>query len=200
MRMAERIFVGTDGGLYRLDADTGPPRIAAQLLVGKALIALIATDAETLLVGLADGGALQSFDGGATWLDAPGQSPMPVGRQVLTRHGVGAPPYRQLSDATAYARLEGRPPLLLGAGAGGMQLFRSSDDGIHWEAAGMPSEPVGRITTLAPSATRPTRCWAGTDAGLLLESTDGGQRWTIALRLEAAIRCLAVLTAETAPR
>jgi hypothetical protein len=36
----------------------------------------------------------------------------------------------------------------------------------------------------------------GTDAGLLLRSTDSGQRWTLALRLAAAIRCLAVVAAE----
>ncbi|MGD8379631.1 MAG: hypothetical protein PVI37_01615 [Gammaproteobacteria bacterium] len=84
-------------------------------------------------------------------------------------------------------------PLYFGA----QSLFRSNDDGAHWESAspdltgqtreGVDCEPAdlsaatacgfGVIYAIAPSPKRPDTLWVGTDNGRIELSTDRGGHW-----------------------
>lgn len=194
MAGGERLFVGTAAGLLMLGAEAPPGiwREIARALEGRAVIAVVALDGETVLAAPAEGPPLQSFDGGRTWSDAPGAPVEPIGLRVATARGPAPLANPRLMGATAYARLAGRPPALLGAGAGGALLFRSTDGGIHWEPAG--GAVAGRVAALAPGALAGS-AWAGTDAGQLLRSTDGGATWHEAARLGAPVLCLAATPA-----
>lgn len=186
----ERLYIGTQEGLliFSEPAGAGIWGERGRALAGRAVRAIVALDAETLLAA-ADGIApQQSFDGGRTWADAPGAPVEPLGLRVATAHGPVELSNPRLMGATAYGRLGGRAPALLGAGAGGALLFRSLDDGIHWEPAA--GAVTGRVTTIVPSA-RAGCAWAGTDRGQLLRSDDRGASWRELAQVGAAILCLA---------
>jgi photosystem II stability/assembly factor-like uncharacterized protein len=191
------LFVGTSDGLaiYRA-AKRGEWRRVSHTLVGAAVRAIVAADAETLLIAADGRQPQQSFDGGATWSDAAGPPPEPIGAQVATLHGPMPLAYARLSGATAYARLSGQPPALLGAGADGSFLFRSDDDGIHWQAAQVDDDALGRVTTIVPAADHRDAAWAGTASGVLLRTADRGNSWRLVAREPAAILCLAAALAE----
>jgi photosystem II stability/assembly factor-like uncharacterized protein len=194
----ELVLVGTADGLaiYRRDP-RGALRRVRTALAGASVEAVVAADADVLLVGVVGGPPRQSFDGGETWGEAGGAPPAPAGLQVATVGGPVALAYPRLSSATAYALLRSRPPALLGAGAGGTMLFRSEDEGIHWKPAAMPREPLGTINAIIPSAVRRTAAWAGSSAGALLESIDAGRSWAEVARVPAPILCLAAVVAHT---
>src|SRR6187397_2469433 len=138
--MSGLLYIGTTDGLaiYR-PAGRGGWRRAGHTLAGAAVRAILAADAETLLVAADGRPPQQSFDGGATWSDAAGPPPEPIGLQVATLLG---------PMPLAYARLSSQPPVLLGAGADGSFLFRSEDDGIHWQAAQVNGDTIGRVNTI----------------------------------------------------
>ena len=191
------LYVGTGDGLAIYHAaKRGEWRRVGHALAGAAVRAIVAADALTLLVA-ADGRLpQQSFDGGATWSDAAGSPPEPIGVQVATLHGPMPVAYARLSGASAYARLGGQPPALLGAGADGSFLFRSEDDGIHWQAARMDDSASGRVTTIVPAADRRDAAWAGTESGALLRTDDRGRSWQLVAREPAAILSLAAALAD----
>ena len=191
------LFAGTSDGLaiYR-STRRGEVRRAGHALAGAAVRAIVAADVDTLLAAVEGRLPQQSFDGGATWSDAAGLPPEPIGVQVATLHGPMALAYARLSGATAYARLSGQPPVLLGAGADGSFLFRSEDDGIHWQAARLEERASGRVTTIVPSAEHRDAAWAGTEAGALLRTGDRGHSWQLVAREPAAILCLAAALAD----
>jgi hypothetical protein len=196
-RQTSLLFAGTADGLA-IDRPIGRGqwRRVGHALAGTLVRAIVAADAETLLVA-ADGRSPQlSFDGGATWSDAAGLPPEPIGVQVATLHGPVPLAYARLSGATAYARLSGKPPVLLGAGADGSFLFRSEDDGIHWQAARIDEQAIGRVTTLVPAADSRNAAWAGTESGALLRTNDQGHSWQLLAREPAAILCLAAVIDE----
>jgi hypothetical protein len=191
-RQSILLFVGTADGMAIYQAGRrGECRRVGHALAGAAVRAIEAADAQTLLVAADGRPPQQSFDGGATWSDATGSPPAPIGAQVATLHGPMPVAYARLSGATAYARLGGQHPMLLGAGADGSFLFRSQDDGIHWQAARMDESAIGRITTIVPAADHRDAAWAGSEAGALLRSADRGQSWQLVAREPAAILCLA---------
>jgi photosystem II stability/assembly factor-like uncharacterized protein len=195
--MSGLLYIGTTDGLaiYR-PAGRGGWRRAGHTLAGAAVRAILAADAETLLVAADGRPPQQSFDGGATWSDAAGPPPEPIGVQVATLLGPMPLAYARLSGATAYARLSSQPPVLLGAGADGSFLFRSEDDGIHWQAAQVNGDTIGRVNTIVPAADRRTAAWAGTEAGVLLHTADHGRSWQIVAHEPAAILCLASVVDE----
>ncbi len=194
---ASLLYVGTADGLaiYRA-ARRGEWQRVGHALAGAAVRAIVAADAQTLLAAADDRPPQQSFDGGMTWSDAAGLPPAPIGVQVATLHGPMSLAYARLSGATAYARLGGQPPALLGAGADGSFLFRSEDDGIHWQAARLDESASGRVTTIVPAADHRDAAWAGTEAGALLRTADRGHSWQLVAREPAAILCLAAALAE----
>src|SRR5262245_15450551 len=121
------LYVGTRDGLaiYR-PAGAGNWQRTGHTLAGSAISTILALDAQTLLVAVDGQSAQQSCDGGSTW-SAAGAPPAPIGLQVATIHGSATLAYPRLSGATAYARLQGKPPILIGAGAAGSLLFTSND-------------------------------------------------------------------------
>ncbi len=190
MARGELLYLGTADGLLVYSAAASGVLPVGRALGGHAVSAILALDAATLLVAAAGLPPQQSFDGGASWSDAPGATIEPVGLRAATLHGPVAVGNPRLMGATAYARLEGRPPVLVGAGAGGALLFRSLDDGIHWEPAALPAGGLGRVSALAPG---PVATWATTDGGLLLRSDDRGASWREVARLGLGITCLFVV-------
>jgi photosystem II stability/assembly factor-like uncharacterized protein len=83
--------------------------------------------------------------------------------------------------------------VLLGAGAGGTMLFRSEDDGIHWQAAEVKIEALGRVSVIVPASYHMDIAWAGTEIGQLLRSDDRGRSWELVAQEPVAIRSLAVV-------
>lgn len=188
MSTGELLFVGTASGLIVLgDEGAGQLRELRRALVGLPLDAL-AVAPRSVAALVAGGATMRSADAGWTWEIVPGLAVEAIGLRVATAAGPAPLANPRLMGATAYARLGGRQPVLMGAGAGGALLFRSLDEGIHWEPAGGASR--GRITTIVPSA-RAGCAWAGTDGGQLLRSADRGASWAAAAQLDAPIRCLA---------
>jgi photosystem II stability/assembly factor-like uncharacterized protein len=190
------LLVGMRAGLaiyHKTYTGTAAPTQVATVLTGHAIVRIIATDSQTLLVALADGTAQQSFDGGTTWSVAAGLAPAPIGLAAATVQGPMAIAFPRLSGATAYARMAGKPPALLGAGAGGMMLFRSEDDGIHWQVAGISGEQPGLVAAIVPDPLRPNLAYAGSDSGALLATVDRGKSWRVVARVAAPILCLAAV-------
>jgi photosystem II stability/assembly factor-like uncharacterized protein len=186
------LLIGTADGLVNATARGATLQRTAHTLTGRTIEAISALDAETLLVAVVGQGGLQSFDGGATWL--PTQTPPePPGLNAVTRAGPVALANPRLMAATAYAYLGGKRSVLLGAGAGGGMLFRSDDDGIHWEPAALPG-PIGRVTCITPDALHAQTAWAGTTDGILLVTTDAGRSWRIAAHESAGILCIVTVT------
>src|SRR6476620_7130762 len=74
------LYVGTTHGLaiYRA-VGRGAWRRAGQAIPGAAVRAIVAADGQTLLVAADGRRPQQSFDGGATWSDAAGSPPEPLG-------------------------------------------------------------------------------------------------------------------------
>lgn len=192
--MKSLIYIGCDTGLFCLNSETKEWKALPFQQAQSAVVALRASDSETLQIRLKDETGYQSFDGGHTWLNDPQPIEL-IGLQVMTVLGPRPLANPRLAGASAYARLASRPAALLGAGAGGMLMFRSEDDGIHWDAAQLPSEQVGMITTIVPDAIEARRAWAGSTSGSLLSSADAGLTWVVIAQLPAAIRCLASVEA-----
>jgi photosystem II stability/assembly factor-like uncharacterized protein len=186
------LYLGTADGLaiYRAER-RGEWRRVAHTLAGAAVSAIVAADAQTLLAAVMGRPPQQSFDGGAHWSDARAAPPEPIGLQVATLQGPAPLAYPRLSGATAYARLAGSPPTLLGAGADGSFLFRSEDDGIHWQAARIDGDSIGRVAAIVPAADRRAAAWAGSVSGALLRTDDSGRSWQVVAREPAAILSLA---------
>jgi hypothetical protein len=193
------LLAGTRDGLaiYAIGADR-TARLLRRSLPGLSVEAIVAADSETLLVAVEGQPARQSFDGGVSWTEASGKPPEPAGLRAVTTEGPMPLANPRLSGATAYALLRSKPPALLGAGAGGMMIFRSTDDGIHWAPARIAT-PAGNVTTLAPDTLQHTIAWAGTDSGALLRSDDQGATWQLAARDTAAIRCITVVAGPADP-
>ncbi|MFO7166929.1 MAG: hypothetical protein DIU80_002765 [Chloroflexota bacterium] len=195
MSRSEILLVGTADGLAIFQAGAAP-QLLRHTLAGVAVRAIAAADPTALLVA-ADGlPPQQSFDGGATWFEASGPPPEPIGLRAATISGPEELAFPRLGGATAYARLGGRGGALLGAGAGGMQLFLSFNDGIHWDPAQIEGGPHGRVIALAPSATDRSVAWAGTDSGALLRSVDGGLHWHAVATAPAPVLCLTAVVAD----
>jgi photosystem II stability/assembly factor-like uncharacterized protein len=190
------LYVGTRDGLaiYRPAEGGRAWQRTGHTLAGSAIATIMALDAQTLLVAVDNQPAQQSFDGGATWSPASSPPP-PIGLQVATLQGLTSLAYPRLSGATAYARLSGKPSILIGAAAAGTMLFWSQDDGIHWAPAAMPREPIGSITSIVPATESRGAAWAGTSTGALLRTNDRSQSWQVAAHEAAAILSLAAVPA-----
>ena len=193
MAKAGLVYVGTDAGLVVLSdpGATGRWRQVAQHLQDQAIEALVAIDALTISLRIAGSGWLSS-DGGQQWEASGNLGPEPIGTQVATAKGPIAQTHPRLMGATAFARLEGKEPVLVGAGAGGNMLFRSLDDGIHWRPAALAA-PIAPITTIVPASYHIDTAWAGTQQGELLRSDDRGETWHIVTSDLPPITCLAVV-------
>jgi hypothetical protein len=190
-RMAGALFVGTAEGLVIYREVRGEWLRGEAHLAGRAVRAIVAADAETLLVAAEGLPAQESFDGGAHWMNAAGAPPEPLGLRVATTAGPIELANPRLQGASAYARLGGQRPTLIGAGAGGAMIFLSNDDGIHWAPAAIAGAAAGRIAAICPDAARPGAAWAGGSTGVLLRSLDRGRSWAEVAHEPAPILALA---------
>ncbi|MEI7643507.1 MAG: hypothetical protein WCJ55_04270 [Chloroflexales bacterium] len=212
MAKAGIVYVGTDDGLvtYSDPGATGRWRSVGHTLEGRGVRAIMAAEgdgdggADTLavIVGLADGGALSSGDGGQNWRAAP-----PAEAEILnalqsstrpliaTAQGIaqwtGAHP--PAPGADALAMLAGKYETLIAAIADGTTLLRSEDGGANWQPTTFTTPQQGAITVIAPSSYHMDTCWAGTSVGQILRSDDRGRTWDEVAREPTAIRALAVL-------
>ncbi len=208
MAKAGIVYVGTDDGLvtYSDPGATGRWRRTEHTLEGRGVRGIIAAegddDARALIVGLAEGVAQSSADGGQSWRAASdveaealrnlreSSRPLIATAQGMA-HWTGAHP--PAPGANALAMLAGKQETLLAAIADGTTLLRSEDGGASWQPSTLSTPLHGAITVLAPSSYHMDICWAGTDAGQLLRSDDRGRSWVEVACEPAAIRALAVL-------
>jgi len=208
MAKAGIVYVGTDDGLvtYSDPGATGRWRRAGHTLAGRGVRGIIAADGDegalAVTVGLSDGEALSSADGGQTWGAAPAAEsdalrdlrentrPLIATAQGMAQWTGEHPP---APGADALAMLAGKQETLIAAIADGTTLLRSEDGGASWQQPTFAAPLQGAITVLAPSSYHMDICWAGTDAGQLLRSDDRGRSWGEVAREPTAIRALAVL-------
>ncbi|NNJ11327.1 hypothetical protein EKD04_013375 [Chloroflexales bacterium ZM16-3] len=208
MAKAGIVYVGTDDGLatYSDPGATGHWRRVGHTLMGRRVLGIIAADGDegalAVIVGLANGEALSSADGGQSWGAAPKaeaealrdlrESTRPL---IATAQGMaqwtGAHP--PAPGADALAMLAGKQETLLAAIADGTTLLRSEDGGGSWQPPTFSVPLQGAITVLAPSSYHMDICWAGTNTGQLLRSDDRGCTWVEVACEPAAIRALSVL-------
>lgn len=203
MAKAGIVYVGTTDGLvtYSDPGGSGRWRRVGQSLGGRAVRAMLAADALTLLV-VVDQEALHSTDGGQSWSPAPADeaaglltlaaSPPPI---VTTAHGpaqwrIATAP---APGATALALLAGKSETLIAAVDEGAGLARSEDGGATWAPAQVATTLQGKVRALMPASYHMDIAWAGTDQGQLLRSDDRGRTWVEVAREKAGILSLAVV-------
>jgi photosystem II stability/assembly factor-like uncharacterized protein len=197
MAKAGIVYVGSDDGLvtYSDPGGIGRWRRVGHELHGHAITAIATKGALIIRVAATGLGVQRSNDGGQGWQPAPDcDAPSAANPSlVATTSGLVQLANPRLRGATAFARLAGRHPVLLGAGAGGTMLFRSEDDGIHWQAAEVKIEALGRVSVIVPASYHMDIAWAGTEIGQLLRSDDRGRSWELVAQEPVAIRSLAVV-------
>lgn len=161
-------YLGTTGGVYRLDSDTAVPLGLTSERIW-AIHAWRENDTVTILAGSYGNGMYRSEDGGGSW----------------SRADVGL-------TASAF-RCIGPDPLHPGAlltGTEPARLYRSADGGRSWrELAGitriagyeqwyLPYSPrAGAVRNLYAPPGSAGRLFASVEVGGLLRSDDGGETW-----------------------
>ena len=187
-------LMGTSDGRILRSADGGATW--TEVTVAGSPVFYLAGDRERLYAGLHEQGLLVSDDQGQTW-----QPETNLVARALTRLAAGygshlfafgsmegawgsndagqtwqriLAPAEHAVLALAASPQVGRPCLLAGTTNG---LLRSEDEGRSWQ----PVLETGEVMSLAFSAhfADNGRAWAGTSAGEVLVSEDGGLNWTI---------------------
>ncbi len=165
--MTERLYAATGDSVARLDESGGSWSVQVSLDgSGAQCLAVDPADADTLYVGLRDGGVRRSADGGRTWVDCRLPSP-----QVFS---VAVSP----ADGAVYAGTEPSA------------LHRSDDRGESWRELEalleLPSRPTwsfpprpwtSHVRWIAPSPHDADVVLAGIELGGLMRTTDGGESW-----------------------
>lgn len=122
------------------------------------------------------GGLHTSSDGGASWTPQKVDSPWVYMRSIAERPDAKGVIFMTNGDG---------PP-----GSHG-RLYRSRDNGAHWEDAGLPGEVESSCYFLAVNAADPNLIFAAATLGQIYRSTDGGETWTAITRRLSEIRALA---------
>lgn len=124
------------------------------------------------------GGLHTSGDGGASFALQKVDSPWVYMRSIVERPDASGVIFMTNGDG---------PP-----GSHG-RLYRSRDNGAHWEDARLPGEVESSCYFLAVSAADPNLIFAAATLGQLYRSIDGGETWTGLKRRLGEIRALAWL-------
>lgn len=204
MARASIVYVGTAEGLaiYSDPGGSGRWRRIGRVLEGRAVRAILAGSALSLMVALDDSPPLRSDDGGQSWTTAPTADAEELlallsapGPLVFTAQGPARRhnAYPPAPGADTLALLAGKQETLIAAIADGTTLVRSEDGGASWEQVTIAPGLDGRVLALAPVSYHMDYIWAGTSSGQLLRSEDRGRSWQEVAREPAAICCLAVL-------
>ena len=194
----ERLLLArTRAGLFR-SVDGGANWVPSTLPVDVRVDSIAAFAGHTILLGLADGTLLRSFDQGASWL-AWGSS---LGRDGLfytlgvipetgvnllagTQHGL----YRSIDSGVTWQQVQLRNPLAtffptqalaqsadgtlyLGGGDG---VYRSQNGGENWHAASI-ALPKKAVLALAIGGDQADLLFAGSEAGVF-RLARGGSHW-----------------------
>jgi photosystem II stability/assembly factor-like uncharacterized protein len=122
------------------------------------------------------GGLHTSIDGGASWMPQTVDSPWVYMRSIVERADRKGVIFMTNGDG---------PP-----GSHG-RLYRSRDNGVHWEDARLPGEVESSCYFLAVNAADPNLIFAAATLGQIYRSTDGGEHWTAIKRRLGEIRALA---------
>jgi photosystem II stability/assembly factor-like uncharacterized protein len=153
---AERVFAGTESGLY-ISHDAGRTWRASGIDTPVRSIRQSPIDPNRWAAALQDRGIAISDDGGQTW-----------------RHGTGAG-----EDASIY-EVEFDPwnEDVLYAGGWQTGVLHSTDAGRTWNVLGVGLEGVGmNVHALAISRKHPGYMFAGTMGDGMYRSVDGGMNW-----------------------
>ena len=121
-------------------------------------------------------GLHMSTDDGASWALVKVDSPWPYMRSIVERPDRKGVIFMTNGDG---------PP-----GSHG-RLYRSRDNGEHWEDAKLPGEVESSCYFLAVNAADPNLIFAAATLGQLYRSTDGGESWIAIRRRLSEIRALA---------
>jgi len=115
----------------------------------------------TVYAGTGGGGVWTSIDGGGHWTPAP--------------EGLGN------TGVSALAVSSGR--VLAGNGSG---IYILTEGAAAWRRVWLQAGPPDSlVTALAPDPASAGQIWAGTTAGFLLQSKDGGEHWRLRLDLKS---------------
>ena len=131
-----------------------------------------------VLFATTDSGLHISRDNGANWTMRPIDSKWQYTRSIVER------PDR---TGVLFMTNGNGPP-----GTSG-RLFRSRNDGMDWEDAGLPGEVESSAYFLAVNPADPKLIYAAATLGQIYRSTDGGESWTPLKRRLGEIRALAWL-------
>jgi hypothetical protein len=162
-----RLYAATGDGFARLDEAAEAWTVELSLSgSGVQCLAVDPADADTVFVGLREGGVRRSVDGGRSWIDCR-----------LPERGVFSLAV-SAADGAVYAGTEPS------------RLFRSDDKGESWRELKalleLPSRPrwsfpprpwTSHVRWIAPSPHDPGLLLVGIELGGLMRSSDGGQSW-----------------------
>lgn len=181
--------------LMRPDASSPSPvsRVATQ---DYHAVALAPNDPDVVLFGH-HGGILRSDDGGLTWTAIPGlaqdamnlaigrgntQSMFLAGHNVFMRSDDGGQTWRHVANDLPgldlhWFAMDPDIPSRLYANAVGFGLFWSTDSGATWAPWPVQIPGGSSISALTVLGGDPANILAGSEAGELLLSADGGSTW-----------------------
>jgi hypothetical protein len=162
-----RLYAATGGSFARLEEAGEAWTVELSLSgCGAQCLAVDPADADTVFVGLREGGLRRSVDGGRSWIDCE------LPEQGVFSLAVSA------ADGAVYAGTEPS------------RLFRSGDKGESWRELKalleLPSRPhwsfpprpwTSHVRWIAPSPDDPELLLVGIELGGLMRSSDGGESW-----------------------
>jgi len=151
------VWKSSDGGRsFQVRSSAGEGRV-----IDKADILSIAfhpTKPKSVILGTVDDGVFKTDDGGETW--------MPI----------EFPPKRIYSFIIDRSAPDSRM-FVSGVVNGRGRIFRTDDDGANWREIYVEPGEQTFISSLAQDPRDSAKIYAGTSAGVLLESSDSGETW-----------------------
>jgi photosystem II stability/assembly factor-like uncharacterized protein len=162
----DSIWRSTDGGVTWAKTTKGMPTEDIHGLN-------IGYHGDRVVYASTDRGIFLSHDGGESWAQSSVDSKSGYVRAVVPRAD---------NSGTVFLTNGEGPP-----GSWG-RLFRSRDDGQHWEDVNLPGPVESTAWSVAVNPADPKLIFAATCLGQFYRSTDGGENWTGLKRRLAEIR------------